>query len=98
MSMSMLSRWTIGAIASKKARASAPVAAPIDSARLAAVSGPVATIVAPEGGGRAPAPPAPQLRVRMAGAPLGQGRGEALAVDGEPRSGRHPVLVRRRHD
>jgi hypothetical protein len=43
--MSMLSRWTIGAIASKKARASAPVAAPIDSA-----SGPVATITGPEAG------------------------------------------------
>jgi hypothetical protein len=48
--MSILSWWTIGAIASKKARASAPVAAPIDSASLSAVRGPVATMVGPEPG------------------------------------------------
>ena len=46
----MLSLWTIGAMASKKARASLPVADPIDSAKGAAVSGPVATMVGPEAG------------------------------------------------
>ena len=43
--MSMLSRWTIGAMASKKARASLPVSAAIASARPEPVSGPVAMIV-----------------------------------------------------
>jgi hypothetical protein len=37
-------------MASKKARASAPVAAPIDSASRIAVSGPVATMAGPEAG------------------------------------------------
>ena len=43
--MSMLSRWTIGAMASKKARASWPVSAAMLSASLEPVSGPVAMIV-----------------------------------------------------
>ena len=42
--MSMLSRWTIGAMASKKARASLPVSAAIDAASAEPVSGPVAMI------------------------------------------------------
>ena len=43
--MSMLSRWTMGAMASKKARASCPVSAAIASASFEPVSGPVAMIV-----------------------------------------------------
>ena len=48
--MAMVSQWPTGAIAWKKASASEPVAAPIDSASFAAVSGPVATMVEPEAG------------------------------------------------
>ena len=40
----------MGAMASKKARLSAPVAVPIDRASDAAVSGPVATMVVPSDG------------------------------------------------
>ena len=42
--MSMLSRCTIGAMASKKASESSPVMAPMDCASAGEVSGPVATI------------------------------------------------------
>ena len=66
--MSMLSRWTIGAIASKKASASAPVAAPIDSASRGAVSGPVATMVE-AGGGQGVDPLADDLDIGMRGEP-----------------------------
>ncbi len=43
--MSMLSRWMMGAMASKKARASWPVSAAMASASFDPVSGPVAMIV-----------------------------------------------------
>ena len=48
--MSMLSACTMGAIASKKASASAPVSARIASASAPEVSGPVATIHRPSSG------------------------------------------------
>jgi len=47
--MSIDSRWTMGAMASKKASASAPVASPIPSASDGAVRGPVAMIAGPSG-------------------------------------------------
>ncbi len=47
--MSIESRCTIGAIASKKASASAPVASAIPAASAAPVSGPVAMIAGPSG-------------------------------------------------
>ena len=95
--MSMQSRWTIGAIASKKASASAPVAAPIDPASAAAVSGPVATMVE-AGGGEGVDPLADDLDIGMGGEPLGHRRREAVAVDRQRRAGRHLVRVGRRHD
>src|SRR3546814_2389512 len=54
VSMSIDSRWTIGAIASKKARLSSPVRARIASASGAAVSGPVAMMVRPQPSGGRP--------------------------------------------
>ena len=55
MSMSIVSKWTIGAIASKKASASAPVAAAIASASDGEVSGPVAMIAWSQSSGGRPA-------------------------------------------
>jgi hypothetical protein len=52
VSMSMLSKWTIGAIASKNASASWPVRAAIQLASGVAVSGPVAMM----GAMRSPGP------------------------------------------
>ena len=95
--MSIESRWTIGAIASKKASASAPVAAPIDSASAIAVSGPVATMVE-AGGGEGVDPLAHELDIGMRGEPLGHRGGEAVAVDRQRRAGRHPVRVGGGHD
>ena len=86
--MSMLSRWTIGAIASKKASASLPVAAPMLSASAGAVSGPVATIVEAVSGSAS-------IRSRtivMLGCAVerrGDAGGEAVAVDRQRRSGGH---------
>ena len=50
--MSIVSKWTIGAMASKKASASAPVASAIASASDGAVSGPVAMIAWSQSVGR----------------------------------------------
>ena len=50
--MSIESRWTIGAIASKKASAPSPVSAAIASASAGDVSGPVATMTLSQSGGR----------------------------------------------
>ena len=48
--MSMVSAWTMGAMASKKASASAPVSAAMACPRAAEVSGPVAMIQLPSSG------------------------------------------------
>ena len=94
--MSMLSRWTIGAIASKNARLSAPVAAPMLSASAAAVSGPVATMVRP-GVGQRVDPLAHDLERRLGAERRFDLGGEHVAVDRQRRAGRHLRLRRRRH-
>ncbi len=53
--MSIESRWTIGAMASKKASASSPVSVPIAAARAGEVRGPVATITLSQSAGGSPA-------------------------------------------
>ncbi len=53
--MSIESRCTIGAMASKKASDPSPVSAPIASARAAEVSGPVATMTLSQSSGGRPA-------------------------------------------
>jgi hypothetical protein len=53
--MSMLSRWTIGAMASKKLSALSPVRARTASARAGEVSGPVARITLSQSAGGRPA-------------------------------------------
>ena len=94
--MSMLSRWTIGAIASKKARAPSPVSAAIASASFEPVSGP--------GGddrrmvGQGVDALADDRDVRML---LDRARdlgGEGFAVDRQRRAGGDAVLVGGAHD
>jgi hypothetical protein len=53
--MSIESRCTIGAMASKKASASSPVSLPIASAKAGEVSGPVATMTLSHSSGGRPA-------------------------------------------
>ena len=95
--MSMLSRWTIGAMASKKARASLPVTPAMASARPGAVSGPVAMIVGPDAGQRVD-PLANDLDVGMGGDAGGHLGRKGFAVDRERRAGRNSVLVGSGHD
>ena len=95
--MSMLSRWTIGAMASKKARASLPVTLAMASARPGAVSGPVAMIVGPDAGSASTR----SRTTSMLGWAAIRARdfgGKALAVDRQRRAGGNPMLVRRGHD
>ena len=95
--MSMLSRWTIGAIASKKARLSAPVARPMLSASEAAVSGPVATMVRPAAGSASTF----SRTISMFGMRLERAlhlAAEHLAVDRHRRARGHPRHFARAHD
>ena len=96
--MSMLSRWTIGAMASKKASAVSPVSAAIASASAGEVSGPVATMtLSHSAGGRPAISPRGNLDQRMARERRGDGLRKAVAVDGERAAGRHLVGVGRAH-
>ena len=95
--MSMLSRWTIGAMASKKARASLPVTSAMASARPGAVSGPVAMMVGPEAG-RASTRSRTTSMLGWAAMRRRHLGGEAFAVDGQRRAGGHAMLVGRGHD
>ena len=58
----MLSKWTMGAMASKNARASAPVSSAMDAARAEPVSGPVATIQRPSRGSSVTSPARTSIR------------------------------------
>ena len=84
-------------MASKKASASLPVAAPIASASAGAVSGPVATIVRPAIGQRVD-PFADDRDVGMRFERVGDAGREMVAVDRQRRSGGHLVLVGLAHD
>ena len=95
----MLSRCTIGAIASKNASASSPVTRRIDCASSGEVSGPVATITWPDGR-------IGQRRHRLA-ADLDQhlglqrilhGRGKTVPIDRERAARRQLVRIARAHD
>ena len=61
--MSMDSRWTIGAMASKKARDSSPVISWMAAAKAAEVRGPVATITCSHSGGGSPATSPRSMRI-----------------------------------
>ena len=94
--MSIESRWTIGAIASKKASESSPVSARIDSASVAEVSGPVATIDAVpvlrrQAGDLAALDPNQRLALDRR---FDRGR-KAVAVDRQRAAGRHLMRVGR---
>ena len=92
--MSIVSKWTIGAMASKKASASAPVASAIASASDGAVRGPVAMIAwSQSAGGRPGDLLAGDGDQRMRLEPGGDGGRKAVAVDGERAAGRHLVGV-----
>ena len=93
--MSMLSRCTTGAIASKKARSASPLSAPIPAASAGEVSGPVATMTLSQSSGGRPSTSSRRSSYqRMTGDPLGDGGGKRFAVDGERPAGRHLVSVR----
>jgi hypothetical protein len=91
MSMSIVSRWTIGARASKKARLAAPVAAPMLSARASRDHGQA-------GGGQGIDPLASDLQSGLGGEGAFDPGRKQLAVDRQGRSRWHPRLVRCCHD
>ena len=97
--MSIVSKWTIGAMASKKASASAPVSSAIASAsdgRGQRAGGDDRLV--PFGGRQAGDLLALDGDQRMRFEPGGHGGGKAVAVDGQRAAGRHLVGVARRHD
>ena len=92
--MSIVSRWTIGAIASKKARSASPVTARIASARAGEVSGPVAMITASQSAGGRPAISSrTMLDQRVGGKRRGDMLCEAVAIDGERAARRHFMRI-----
>jgi hypothetical protein len=94
--MSMLSACTMGAMASKKASASAPVAARMLSARGALVSGPVAMIQRPSAGSSVTSLIFDENQ-RVGAQAFGHGPGEGVAVDGQGAAGRQAVPLRHFH-
>ncbi len=93
--MSIVSRWTIGAMASKKASSSSPVSARMASASAGEVRGPVATIDAVPVGGRQAGDLAALDRDQRMRLERRRHRGrEAVAVDRERAAGRHLVARR----
>ena len=95
--MSMLSRWTIGAMASKKASASLPVAAAMASARRGGGQRAGGDDRRAAGGKRVD-PLAHDVDVGMRGDAARHFGGEGLAVDRERRTGGHAVEVGGGHD
>ncbi len=93
MSRSIDSKWTIGAMASKKASASSPVRVAIHSASGPAVSGPVAMMTLYHVGRRRGDELAADLDQRLGVDRGGDPGGEGVAVDGQRRSRRHPRCV-----
>ncbi len=92
--MSMLSAWTIGAMASKKASWSWPVSSSTTLVRAGEVRGPVARMVEPQVGRRRRADLAGlEPHQGMGLQPLGHRIGEAVAVDRQRPAGGHLVLV-----
>ena len=97
--MSIESRCTIGAIASKKASASSPVSARIASASAGEVSGPVAMIDAvPVVRRQAGDFAALDANQRLGGDRRLDRGGKAVAVDRQRAAGRHLMRVGRAHD
>ena len=97
--MSIESKWTIGAIASKKASASSPVSWRMASASAGEVSGPVATMtLSQSAGGRPATSPRSMVTSGCVGKRCGDGIGEAFAIDGERAAGGHLVEVAHPHD
>jgi hypothetical protein len=98
--MSIESRCTMGAMASKKARSASPVSPRTASASAGDVNGPVAMITLsqslPAAGRRFPR--APRFTSGCAARSRRDGPGEAVAVDGERAAGRHLMGVGGRHD
>ena len=99
MSKSMLSAWTMGAMASKKLRDSSPVAFRMASARAGEVRGPVATMtLSQSSGGRPAISSRDDGDQRMGLKPGGHGGGKAFAVHGQGAAGRHLMGVAAGHD
>ncbi len=97
--MSMESRCTIGAMASKKASAASPVSAADGVGEAGEVSGPVAMMtLSHSAGGSAATLAALDRDQRMTVQRRGDGVREAVAIDRERAAGRHLIGVGRAHD
>ena len=96
--MSMQSRCTIGAMASKNASAFSPVSCAIAAARAGEVSGPVAMMTLSHSGGRQRDFAALERDQRMGGQRRRDRRGKAVAVDRQRAAGRHLIGVGGAHD
>ena len=96
--MSIESRCTIGAMASKKASASSPVSLRMAAARAGEVSGPVAMMTLSQSGGGSATSPRSSVISGWASSAADTAAGKAVAVDRERAAGRHLVGVGGAHD
>ncbi len=95
----MLSRWTMGAIASKKARASSPVSSRIAVARAGEVRGPVATMTLSHSAGGRPAISSRAIvDQRMRRQRRLDRAGEPVPIHRQRAARGHLVLIRRPQD
>ena len=97
--MSIESRCTTGAMASKKARSRSPVSAPMAAASFGEVNGPVAMMTLVQSAGRQPVDLlAHDLDQRMGGDRRRDMRRKSRPVDGERAARRQLMRVGRGHD